>query len=120
MLATLWPAGRGVLSHETALLLHELCDVNPDRIHITVPPGYYPRRRGGGLYVVHRADLHDGELTWLEGIRIVTPARAIEEAVATGVPPHLVQQAIGTARRRGRAPVETLDHLADRLVARVP
>lgn len=27
--ATLWPRRRGVLSHETALDVHDLCDVNP-------------------------------------------------------------------------------------------
>jgi predicted transcriptional regulator of viral defense system len=47
MLAALWPAGRGVLSHDTALELHELCDVNPEKIHLTVPADYQPRRRGG-------------------------------------------------------------------------
>ncbi|MHB1128684.1 MAG: hypothetical protein ACYC06_01365 [Ilumatobacteraceae bacterium] len=29
MLATLWANGRGVLSHDTALDLHGLCDINP-------------------------------------------------------------------------------------------
>lgn len=115
MLATLWPAGRGVLSHETALQLHELCDVNPDRIHITIPPGYYPRRGGEDLYVVHHETLDD-DVTWIEGIRIVTPGRAIRQAIATGVPPHLVQQAIATARRLGRVPAHALDVLGERLV----
>ena len=39
MEATLWtrPAA-GVLSHDTALDLHDLCDVNPGKLHVTVPP----------------------------------------------------------------------------------
>lgn len=117
MLATLWPARRGVLSHETALQLHELCDVNPDRIHITLPTGYHPRRKGGEFYVVHHEDLDDEDVTWIEGIRVVTPACAIRQAIETGVPPHLVQQAIDSARRRGRAAAEVLDDLAGRLVS---
>ena len=32
MEATLWPGGRGVLSHDTALELYELCDINPTRL----------------------------------------------------------------------------------------
>ena len=44
--ATLWPYGvEGVLSHETALDLYELSDVNPAMIHITVPKRYRLRRR---------------------------------------------------------------------------
>ncbi len=40
MEATLWPRGaHGALSHETALDLYGLSDVNPAKIHITVPHG---------------------------------------------------------------------------------
>jgi predicted transcriptional regulator of viral defense system len=36
--ATLWPHGvEGVVSHETALDLHGLSDVNPAKIHVTLP-----------------------------------------------------------------------------------
>ena len=45
MEAVLWTSRLGVLSHETALDLHELCDVNPSAIHITVPSGFAPARR---------------------------------------------------------------------------
>lgn len=47
MLATSWASGRGVLSHDTALDLHELCDINPAKVHLTLPPDYSPRRLGG-------------------------------------------------------------------------
>jgi predicted transcriptional regulator of viral defense system len=111
MLATLWPAGRGVISHETALQLHDLCDIEPERIHITVPPGYRPRRHGGELYVIHHEHLGAEDLTWHEGIRIVTPARAIEQAIETHVAPHLVGQAIETARQRGALTPYQLERL---------
>jgi len=116
MLATLWPAGRGVLSHETALELHELCDVNPDRIHITLPASYSyrPRRRGGELYVVHHEQLDDADLTWHEEIRIVTPAVAIRQTV-DNVSVHLLRQALETAQRLGRVPRAELTVLTKRL-----
>jgi predicted transcriptional regulator of viral defense system len=115
MLATLWPAGRGVLSHHTALELHELCDINPSRIHITLPTGYRPRRRGGELYAVHHECLREDEVTWHEGMRIVTPSVAIRQALETGVPLHLLRQAMDISRRLGRAPRPVLDELAKRL-----
>ena len=118
MLASLWPAGRGVLSHDTALELHELCDVNPAKIHITLPPGYWPRRKGGDRYVVHHEQLADADVTWHEGIRIVTPAVAIRQAIATRVPTQLVRQAIDNARRLGLLRALALDGLARHLKAR--
>jgi predicted transcriptional regulator of viral defense system len=120
MLATLWPAGRGVLSHDTALELHDLCDINPDRIHITLPASrrYRPRRRDGGLYVIHHENLLEADLAWHEGIRIVTPAVALRQAIDGGVPTHLVRQGIETAGRLGRAPRAALAALIERLGTR--
>jgi len=108
MLATLWPSGRGVLSHDTALELHELCDINPEKIHIALPPEYRPRRRGGESYVIHRDKLIEADLTWHDGIRIVTPAKGIEQAMASGVPRQLVRQALETATKLGRVSREKL------------
>jgi predicted transcriptional regulator of viral defense system len=33
ILARFWAAGRGVISHDSALLVHELCDINPAVVH---------------------------------------------------------------------------------------
>jgi hypothetical protein len=102
---------RGVLSNETALGLYELSDVNPAKIHITVPRAHRPQRKTPALYVVHRADLRDDEITAHEGIPIVTPVRAILDAYATGLGPALIEQAIADGQRRGvltRAQAEQL------------
>jgi hypothetical protein len=40
VLARLWAKGRGVVSHDSALLVHELCDINPTKVQITIPRGY--------------------------------------------------------------------------------
>jgi predicted transcriptional regulator of viral defense system len=102
MEATLWPQGvRGVLSHETALDLHDLSDVNPRRIHITVPLRHRIQRKIPRLYVVHRADLPSGEVTRHEGIPIVTPERAVRDAHQAGVGAAIIRRAIEDGRRRG-------------------
>lgn len=101
MLATLWAGGRGVLSHDTALELHELSDINPAKIHLTVPMGYRPRRQGGDLYEVHHADLDPGQIRRFEGVPIVTPAAAIGQTIRSGIPTHLIRQALGAAHRGG-------------------
>lgn len=100
MFATLWANGRGVLSHDTALDLHDLCDINPSKLHVTVP-GRRPERQGGEQYVVHSEPLADDETTWHEAIPIVTVAKAIAQCIAAGVSSHLLSQALRTARDRG-------------------
>jgi predicted transcriptional regulator of viral defense system len=102
MEAALWPRRtRGVLSHDTGLDLHDLCDINPARIHITVPRGYRINREIPTVYAIHHRDLADDDLAVLEGLPTITPRRAILDAIETHVDPKLVEQAIDTARRRG-------------------
>lgn len=43
--AVAWSLRRGVVSHESALVLHGLSDVSPSRVHLTVPRDNYPRGR---------------------------------------------------------------------------
>lgn len=98
--AVLWTGGRAVVSHESALALYALCDVNPRFVHVTIPPGYRPRRRGGELYRMHSEALDPTEVEEYEGIAVVTPAKAIGQGATSGVDPQLVEQAIATGRRR--------------------
>lgn len=100
MLAVLWTGGRGVLSHETVLALRELCDVNPSKIHLTVPPRYYPRGAEGDLYAVHRQRLGTDDTEFLQGIPAVKVSIAIAQAVSQ-MPYRLVDQAITQARSEG-------------------
>jgi len=98
--ATLWPRGvEAVISHETALDLYGLGDVNPAKVHITVPRAHRPRRSVPAQYRLHREDLHDDEVALHEGIPIVTPAKAIRQAHRLG--PTLLRQAIEEGSHRG-------------------
>jgi predicted transcriptional regulator of viral defense system len=99
--AVLWTGGRGVVSHESALDLLDLCDVNPAHIHVTVPTRYRPRRRGGELYRVHRENLDPRVVEWVGPIPVVNAATAIDQSRSAGVDPRLVEQAVLTARDRG-------------------
>jgi predicted transcriptional regulator of viral defense system len=124
MQATLWPydrAGRvegrvrGVLSHETALALHELSDVAPPKVHITVPAAYRVQRAVPRYLVVHRADLRPDEVTALEGMPIVTPERAIRDGIAAHLGPALLGQAIDDGLRSGRLTHAVADQLRQAL-----
>jgi predicted transcriptional regulator of viral defense system len=101
MEAVLWVGRRGVLSHETALDLHELCDVNPSAIHLTVPSGFRTRKAVPEIYRLHRFDLGPAEVDWHEGIPIVIPEQAILGGIEQALGWQLIDQAIETARARG-------------------
>ncbi len=101
MEAVLWTGQRGVLSHETALDLHELCDVNPSAIHVTVPSGFRTRKAIPEIYRLHRFELASAEVGWYEDIPIVTPERAILGGIEQALGWQLIDQAIDTARARG-------------------
>ncbi len=116
--ATLWANRRGTLSHDTALDLHELCDINPAQIHITIPTVYRLQKPVPKLYRIHHEDLEKGERTFHEGIPIVTPYRAIAEGIEAGVRADLLRQAIDTARRRGMVRGPQLSRLRKMLAAR--
>ncbi len=103
MQATLWPYGqRGVLSHETALSLYEMSDVDPSRIHITVPTAYRIQRRVPGYLTVHHEDLPKADVTMLERIPITTPERAVRDSLNADLGPALIGQAIEDGMRSGR------------------
>lgn len=101
MVAVLWTGKRGVIAGEAALALHDLCDVNPRRIDVAVPPGYRPRKAGGEHYRVRTAALRPRDLDVVDGIPTVTPAVAIGQGIEDYIDPQLIEQAIRTGRRRG-------------------
>lgn len=116
--AVLWTKERGAISHETALGLYELADVNPVAIDLTVARAYRVARAGGEHYRVHRGDLLERDVTVFEGVRVVGVATAIAGATAQGVGTALVSDAIDRARRLGWITTPTAAQLAAALETR--
>jgi predicted transcriptional regulator of viral defense system len=116
MEAVLWTGRRGVLSHETALDLYDLCDVNPAAIHLTVPKGFRTRKQLPPTYRLHHDDLPPENERWHEGIPIVTPERAILGGIEQALGWQLIDQAIRNARERGLITEGVGMRLSDRQV----
>ncbi len=77
---TLWSRDQAVVSHDSALAVHELGDVMPARVHLTVPPTFRARP---GPAILHRAPLSPGDIESRAGFRVTTPERAIIDVAAT-------------------------------------
>ncbi len=120
MRAALWPMGAGVLSHETALDLYELCDVNPAVIDVTVPRRYRTHRPLPPLYRLHSRDMPDEQTGRLQGLPIVTPLRAILDGIETYVRGELIEQAIQTAEQQSLITPADATRARDALAARHP
>ncbi len=99
--AVAWSVGRGVVSHESALQLHGLADVNPSRIHLTVPRDNHPRAAGGEMYRTHRRDLATSDVTQVDALPVTTVARTISDCIATGTDRYQLRLAIDQAERDG-------------------
>ncbi|MCZ7527300.1 MAG: type IV toxin-antitoxin system AbiEi family antitoxin domain-containing protein [Acidimicrobiia bacterium] len=117
MAAVAWTGKRGVVAGRSALALHELCDVNPRRVELAVPPGYRPRKAGGERYRVRHARLRPRDVEVVDDVPVVVPAVAIAQAIADHIDPRLIEQAITTGRRRGDIDARDEERLRDCLAA---
>ncbi len=119
MLWYLWSQNRqevpeGTYSHDTALSLHELSDIMPSKLHMTVPKHFRRNSRIPEILLLHRADLAEGEVQEMYGMRVTRPLRTILDLLQAGqVDPSLIRQAIDEAMRRGlvsRKQIDSLPH----------
>jgi predicted transcriptional regulator of viral defense system len=101
MAVWLWSRNEGVFSHETALFLHNLSDALPIRAHITLPAGWKPRVQIPEDVAIYRADLADGDRTWMGPLPVTSVRRTLSDCLHASVAPELVAQASAQAAERG-------------------
>lgn len=103
----LWSRNRegrpeGVYSHQTALSIHELSDVNPAKLHMTVPVAFRRTAKTPNVLVLHRSNLNPKDIELRQGFAVTRPLRTIADlAVAESTARGLVQQALMEGRRSG-------------------
>src|SRR5258708_37846219 len=122
MLWYLWSQDRqevpeGTYSHDTALSLHELSDIMPSKLHMTVPKHFRRNSRVPEILVLHRADLSESDIEQMQGVRVTPSLRTVVDLLQTGrVDRNLIRQAIDEAMRRGLITGKQIDSLPpDRL-----
>jgi predicted transcriptional regulator of viral defense system len=117
MLWYLWSQNRkqvaeGTYSHDTALSLHELSDIMPSKLHMTVPRGFRRNSTVPGILVLHRANLDTNEVQEMYGVRVTRPLRTIADLLRSGhVDRSQLKQAVDEAIRRGLIGRKEIDRM---------
>ncbi len=100
--AWLWSEQAGVVSHQTALSLHDLSDALPAHVHLTLPAAWVHRRfRVPAGIVLHYADVAPEARAWFGAVPVTTPARALNDCAIDSLSPELLRQAARQALGRG-------------------
>jgi predicted transcriptional regulator of viral defense system len=107
---SLWSRGRGVVSHETALSVHELGDADPAHVHLSVPPNF--RQSDPGV-VIHKGELRPDDVEEHEGFRVTTPLRSLLDVAAGELDVDQLGQAIDEALSQGMTTRRALRDRAD-------
>jgi predicted transcriptional regulator of viral defense system len=117
MLWYLWSQNRkqvaeGTYSHDTALSLHELSDIMPSKLHMTVPRGFRRNSTVPEILVLHRANLDTNEVQEMYGVRVTRPLRTIADLLRSGhVDRSQLKQAVDEAIRRGLIGRKEIDRM---------
>lgn len=110
----LWSQNRaglpqGVYSHQTALSIHELSDVMPARLHLTVPLSFRRRSPTPKVLVLHRAMLPERDVQTMRTFRVTRPFPTILTLAREGtIAQDLIEQALFEGRQRGLVLLEEI------------
>jgi hypothetical protein len=107
VLWALWSRNRneevkGVYSHQTALSLYDLSDLNPARLIMTVPTNFRRNSEIPGILTLHYANLPEEDVQTAQGFKFTRPLRSILDLMEEGtVERHFIRQALKQALNRG-------------------
>jgi hypothetical protein len=107
VLWALWSRNRkeeveGIYSYQTALSLYDLSDLNPAKLHMTVPENFRRNSDIPGIVVLHYRDLPKSDIQIGPGYKYTRPLRTILDLIEAGtVERTFIRQALRQAVDRG-------------------
>lgn len=101
---SLWSRNRqgeaqAVVSHHTALAFHELSDLLPEQIHLSVPRGF--RKVAPPGVQLHTNEIPVADQQTQHGFQVTSVLRTLRDMVSTDLSSELLDQAIDQALERG-------------------
>jgi predicted transcriptional regulator of viral defense system len=119
---SLWSKDRAVVSHETALGVHDIGEFESAKIHLTVPLGFTMR---DDAVVIHLAELPPSDTIEMAGYRVTSVIRSLIDVAANATDEEQLARAIQDAQRKSlvtprslRARSEVADHRAALMIER--
>ncbi|MGH3546393.1 MAG: type IV toxin-antitoxin system AbiEi family antitoxin domain-containing protein [Mycobacteriales bacterium] len=109
--ATFLSRGRGVISHESAAVVHRLAEIDPRRTHLTVPSDFQGTHRS--LVFHHLSDLKDVDIDDCGGYRVTKPQRTLIDLGRSGTDLDQLGRAIHEALERHLVTLRNLRHQAE-------
>ena len=117
---TLWSHGRGVVSHDSAALVHDLGELDPRRVHLSVP---FEFRAVDPAVVTHPTELLTKDVLDHGAWRATTPLRTLLDLARDDTTQEQVTAAVGTALEQGLTTVQRIrtrsDEAGDRAALRI-
>lgn len=107
VLWSLWSRDRneknqGVYSHQTALSIHELSDIMPSKLHMTIPVQFRKNKKIPGILILHKGNLKESDIVLMQGFQVTTPLRTIMDLVVEGtLAEDFLVQAVREAFKKG-------------------
>jgi|SRR5579863_9305005 len=107
MLWSLWSKNRagitqGIYSHQTALNLHDLTDLMPAKLHMTVPRAFRRNSKIPAQLVLHYADIPEVNTEIMHAVRVTNALHTILDLLSRGdVPSPMLRQALREGLHRG-------------------
>lgn len=93
---------QGVYSHETALAHYELSDVNPAKLHMTVPKSFRRNSKIPKILKLHVSELTPAMIHKSRGFMVTKPGRTISDVIQCGwVSFDIIRQAVLDALEKG-------------------
>jgi len=89
-------SGNGILSHHSAALVHDMGDLDPRHVHLSVSTS----RKGPEQVVMHVSDLNDDDVDDRGAFRVTSPTRTILDLAGSDVGQEQLDQVVAEAADR--------------------
>lgn len=117
---TLWSEGRGVVSHDSAALVHDLGELDPRHVHLSVPVGF---RAVDPAVVTHVSELPATDVLDHGAWRVTTPLRTLLDLASAATSQEQLEAAVAAALECGLTTARRIrsrsDEAGDRAALRI-
>lgn len=106
-----WSNDLGVISHESALAVHGLGELESSRVEMTVPPGF---KKEADAVHLHYGHLDAGDVELNSGFRLTTPTKSIIDVAGKPIDEDQLARLIEDATDQGMISLRNLRSESER------